>query len=107
MASIVAPVTVYPTSIENLSAPITQPVVVSLTVRRLDEEPLNLRAVSTDNHRVQVKIEPGEGAQRTIQVLIPVLAAPAESSGTISIQTGVPGAERLTVPFRVRAAPPT
>lgn len=105
-AAVVAPVTVYPTGIENLAASITQPVVTMLTVRRLDEEPLNLRSVSTDNHRVQVKVQPGQGAVRMVQVVIPVLAPPTEMAGTIVILTDVPGGERLTVPFRVSAAPP-
>ena len=105
-AEVVAPVSVRPERIENLQAALARPVVTRIAVNRLDGQTLDLLGAESDNHRVLVELVPGSGREREVQVIIPVMLPPAESAGIVTIRTGVPGAERLVVPFRVRAASP-
>lgn len=105
-AETVSPVSLRPDRIESLRAPPVRPVVARIALNRLDGERLDVLGAESDNHRVLVEILPGAGPQREIQVIIPVPPSPAENAGSVTIRTGVPGAERLAVPFRVRAAPP-
>lgn len=96
-------VTVDPPSVIQLSASTSKPVVARLTLHRPDGHPLGILGVSCNNHRVEVRIDPGEGPVRTLQVLVPVMALPQEVQGTILIRTSVEGAEAIEVPVHVRA----
>jgi hypothetical protein len=101
---LVSPVQVRPERIENVQASLSRPVVARLVVDRLDGRDLDIRRARSDNHRVMVEVLPGSGARREVQVVIPVPQPPAEATGRIDIETSVKGAERVIVPFRVRAA---
>ena len=81
------------------------PVLVRLHVGRVDGKPLDFLAAGSDNHRILVEVQPGTGPDRQVQVVIPVLPPPGEETGVITITTRVPGAETLSVPFRVVAKP--
>jgi hypothetical protein len=95
-----------PTSVEQLGASTTRPVTVSIRFRRLDGADLLLRSATTGNHRVRLTFgsEPvGPGA--SLDVVVPVLPAPAEIRTTLAVETNVPGQEHLEIPIHVAAAP--
>ena len=97
-------VTVDPDRIERLSAPVSRPVVVSFKVQRRDGLPLAILGAECTSHRVEVTVVGGEGAMRTVRVLVPVLPLPAEINATLNIRTDAAGSESVAVPIRVRAA---
>jgi len=97
-----SPLSVDPESIENLDALATRPVIARITLQRRDGLPLEILGVSCTAHRVETEIAPGSGPVRTVRVLVPVLALPAEIQGVVMIRTNVEGAEVVEVPVRVR-----
>jgi hypothetical protein len=99
---VVEPVEVEPARIERLDAPLTRPVVAQLDLTRSDGRHLEIRSAVAGNHRVEVRVHPGTGPVRVIELVIPVLAPPAEIDTTLVIETDVEPGGRLTVPVRVR-----
>ncbi len=95
-------VTAEPQRIENLAASISRPVVVTISVRRADELPLEILGVTSTSHRVQVEVLPGLGAVRLVRVVVPVLPPPAETTGAVVIRTDAPVGGVLEIPIRVR-----